>query len=76
MYVSQWGSLAAVCSLQKAVFFILQVTREFVSVLQITREYVSGTASRTLVSEHVMKSKVCDKIFVTIEPGCTRAVHS
>ena len=38
--------------------FLLQVTRESVSVLQVTRESISRTASRT-VSEHAMKSKVC-----------------
>ena len=45
---SQWGSLAAACSLKMLYFSI-----------QVMRESVSGTTSHVAASEHAMKSKVC-----------------
>ena len=48
MYVSQWRSLAAACSLWKSVF-LLQVTRESVSILQVM----------CAASECAMNMKVC-----------------
>ena len=55
MYWSQCGSLAAARSLSKVVF-LLQVTRESLSVLQVKRESISGTTSDTYASERAMKS--------------------
>ena len=42
----------------KNLYFVLQVTRESVSVLQVTRESVSGTTSHAHTSERAMKLKV------------------
>ena len=54
---SQWGSIAAARSLEKP-NFLLQVTRESVSVLQVTRKSVSSITSHVCASERAMKSKV------------------
>ena len=57
MYGSQQGSLAAKCSLQKAVF-LLQVMQESVLVLQVTRESVSAATSHVCASGRAMKLKI------------------
>ena len=51
------GSLAAVCSLYKAVF-VLQVMRESVSVLKSLDNAYQVLQVTCAVSEHAMKSKV------------------
>ena len=70
MYGSQWGSLAAACSLQKAA---VQVTQESISVLQVMRESVSGTASHVHSSECAMNEikGSCNKTIITIVPSYT-----
>ena len=46
---TEWRSLAAACSIYKAVFFLLQFTREFVSVLQLSHMHVSECAMKLKV---------------------------
>ena len=64
------GEALQLHAVYKKPYFLLQVTRESVSVLQVTRESVSGTASHArenpyqvlqvtcAASERAMKSKV------------------
>jgi len=56
----------------KKPYFLLQVTREFVSVLQVTWESVSGTAShaRCIWTCNEIKG-LYDKIIITIAPSYT-----
>ena len=53
----------------KKPYFLLQVTRQSVSVLQGTWEFVSGTTSHVRTSECAMGSY--DKIIITIVPSYT-----
>ena len=52
------GEALQLRAVYKKPYFLLQVTRESVSVLQVTRESVSGTTSHVHAPERAMKSKV------------------
>ena len=79
MHGSQWRSLAAACSLYKAVFL-----------LEVTQESESGTISHICTSEHAMNRRFMYKTIIPIVPTqlyqkkyhtfavgiATRAVHS
>ena len=68
------GEALQLHAVYKKPYFLLQVTRESISVLQVTQESVSGTTSHVRSSECAMKSKVrsYDKIIITIVPSYTR----
>ena len=66
------GEALQLHAVYKKPYFLLQVTRQSVSVLQVTRESVSGTTS------HVRCVRTCneiegsyDKIIITIVPSYT-----
>ena len=51
------GEALQLHTVHKKLYFLLQVTREFVLVLQVTQESISGTASHAKICIRYYKSR-------------------
>ena len=63
------GEALQLHAVYKRLYFLLQVTRESISVLQVTRESVSGTASHARIRIRYYKSR--ENPYQVLQVMCT-----